>query len=238
MDKIRQELIKYRDSNHISMSEVARRVGMLSQTLSSFSRGYGITYKNFVKLSQFLGYEDPSEFVRFFPGDKDLSGTKIGYWDVLFPAFVKKGNIYYRCRCICGREKNVWGFNLQHGRSASCGCRRTENENDEQKLGRDIGRALVTSITGRGLSPCYMKEESNKNSKSGVRGVCPHKGRWRATITVKRKQINLGIHEKIEDAIAARKAAEEKYHRPLAEKVNKIKKEFNNGNATTKNKHR
>lgn len=46
---------------------------------------------------------------------------------------------------------------------------------------------------------------------SGYRGVCPSKGKWRATIGHKGKQIYLGEYENIEDAIAARKEGEEKY---------------------------
>lgn len=233
MDKIRQELIKYQDDHHMSMSEIARSLGILSQTLSRFSRGFGMNYNNFVKLSNFLGYKDSSEIISLFLGDKNLSETEIGHWHILFPVFIKNHHLHYRCRCICGNEKNVLAKDLQKGRSSSCGCRRNDNESAGQKSGRDMGRILLTSINAHGLSPTYLKEEANKNSKSGIRGVCPHKNHWRASITVNRKQIDLGIYEKIEDAIAARKAAEEKYHRPLAEKVDKIKKEFKNGNKTT-----
>lgn len=53
----------------------------------------------------------------------------------------------------------------------------------------------------------------NRNSTSGVRGVSwsPKLGKWRAHIVIDRKQIHLGIYEKKEDAIEARRAAEARY---------------------------
>jgi len=50
------------------------------------------------------------------------------------------------------------------------------------------------------------------NNTSGVTGVSPQKGKWIANIKVNRKQIRLGLFEKFEDAVAARKAAEKEYN--------------------------
>lgn len=49
---------------------------------------------------------------------------------------------------------------------------------------------------------------------SGVKGVCwlAAKSRWRATITVNRREIRLGQFRTLEDAKAARKSAEAEYH--------------------------
>lgn len=33
---------------------------------------------------------------------------------------------YYRCRCACGKEKNVFAYNLTTGISMSCGCLRRD----------------------------------------------------------------------------------------------------------------
>jgi len=53
----------------------------------------------------------------------------------------------------------------------------------------------------------------NQNNKSGACGVSWRKdrNRWKATINLNRKQIYLGIYETKEEAIKARKAAENKY---------------------------
>lgn len=57
-----------------------------------------------------------------------------------------------------------------------------------------------------------------RNNTSGCTGVVRQpNGKWHATITVNRKVIGLGAYEDINDAIKARKEAEEKYFKPLLE---------------------
>ena len=65
-----------------------------------------------------------------------------------------------------------------------------------------------------------IRRRIQKNNTSGVRGVQwyePSK-KWRAVIGVNKKTIHLGYFENKKDAVAARKAAEEKYHAPLLKK--------------------
>lgn len=50
-----------------------------------------------------------------------------------------------------------------------------------------------------------------KNNKSGVMGVCFSKGRYRSTITVDYKRVELGFFDDFFDAVCARKSAERKY---------------------------
>lgn len=56
--------------------------------------------------------------------------------------------------------------------------------------------------------------KNKPNSQSGVMGVCWHKAysKWRSRIVINGKEIHLGYFENLEDAIKARKEAEEKYH--------------------------
>lgn len=51
---------------------------------------------------------------------------------------------------------------------------------------------------------------TSKNSKSGCRGVCwrSREGKWRAYITHLGKRIELGLYSNLDDAISARKSAE------------------------------
>jgi hypothetical protein len=97
----------------------------------------------------------------------------------------------------------------------------------------DIGYAPSSkhSLDRIDVNGCYCKENcrwttrtvqsinqriSSKN-KSGTRGVhwCKKRKKWCAAIRVNYKHINLGSFSNIEDAIAARKEAEEIYHQPL-----------------------
>lgn len=58
-------------------------------------------------------------------------------------------------------------------------------------------------------------------SFSGVRGVSYHKssGKWHAKIGIDDKKISLGYYTNIDDAISARKLAEEKYFKPILDKA-------------------
>ena len=58
-----------------------------------------------------------------------------------------------------------------------------------------------------------MNKGKQKNNTSGIVGVGWHKatGKWAAYITVNKKQIHLGLFDKKEDAVKARKEAENKY---------------------------
>lgn len=64
------------------------------------------------------------------------------------------------------------------------------------------------------------------HSRSGHTGVCWRENmqKYYAYIMVNRKQISLGLYTELDDAIVARKAAEEKYFRPRQERVDAIKK--------------
>ena len=60
----------------------------------------------------------------------DLTGRTFGYWTVLGPAEKEdKGNKYYHCRCVCGKEYNIPEISLRAGKSKSCGCKDESAEN-------------------------------------------------------------------------------------------------------------
>jgi hypothetical protein len=55
------------------------------------------------------------------------TGTFYGRWTVLGPAGTDRSrNRLYTCRCACGTEKPVLGFQLRSGASLSCGCLQVE----------------------------------------------------------------------------------------------------------------
>ena len=57
-------------------------------------------------------------------------GDVFGYWTVLGPCddpeLSKHRNIFYKCRCVCGKEKNIRAHLLYDGKIRSCGCIRAE----------------------------------------------------------------------------------------------------------------
>ena len=76
----------------------------------------------------------------------DLTGKVYGRLTVLRCTEKKNnhGQLFWRCKCLCGKEKNILGFNLRSGHSASCGCRKAEAGRRNfaaQKVGILNGRA-------------------------------------------------------------------------------------------------
>lgn len=82
-----------------------------------------------------------------------------------------------------------------------------DHKNHNKADNRKENLRIVTS------SKNSMNRKISKNNSSGVTGVCWHKKsqRWVARITVDNHRIELGSFSNFEDAVKARKEAEEKY---------------------------
>jgi len=123
------------------------------------------------------------------------------------------GAYMYNCKCDCGNECIVRSGNLVHGTTRSCGCLVHESvlnnrEYAYEKLQKD------NYIEGTSVH-AIKRIEPIKSNKSGVTGVSFDKSRqkWLAQIIFKGKHYHLGRYDKKEDAINARKDAEEKLHK-------------------------
>lgn len=138
------------------------------------------------------------------------------------------------CRCSCGTVKKMFLSTVISGRSKSCGCKRNAGHEEESEKAMAAGRAYKKTFTAEGLTVMYLGKKVNKNSSTGITGVGIYRNArtgeemYRAYITVKRKQIALGLYRDINDAIAARKAAEEKYFEPLQEKADALREKIKN----------
>lgn len=151
-------------------------------------------------------------------------GTKFGYWTVIEPPDVCRHD-YVRCRCICGKEKMIYVYNLLQGKSLSCGCKRKEGDS----LVLEDGRKLTAKVQREHVAIKYagFGREINRNNSTGVPGVSVFRnGRYRAYISIGKKQIHLGFFDKLDDAKAARKAAEKRYFADRQEKADAIKKKL------------
>jgi hypothetical protein len=107
---------------------------------------------------------------------------------------------------------HVYGYSLIHGHYRSCGCKRDEK--------RDAGaRNHIKADSLDGTRKSALKAKLHKGNKSGHKGVTwlISRNKWRAYIGYKGKQISLGYFDKKEDAVKARKKAEEEYHKPHLE---------------------
>lgn len=104
------------------------------------------------------------------------------------------------CKCTCEKMIEVRAGNLKSGNTASCGhCKYVES-------------AQKDCIAGTRLSSLNAK--LSKANNSGYKGVyyIGKRHRWRAEICFQGKRYYLGYFEKMEDAVSARKKAENRLH--------------------------
>ena len=120
----------------------------------------------------------------------DLTGQRFGKLTVLRPAENIGRLTSWVCRCDCGRETVVKTDHLRSGFIRACG--------------RESGACMAM----------LQRETARKNNTSGVSGVewLSREQRWKATICVKRRRYYLGEYDNFEDAVRARKQAEETLH--------------------------
>lgn len=144
----------------------------------------------------------------------DLTDQKFGELYVIGLSHQRgtNGTRLWECRCSCTNVVYLLGASLRAGYYKSCGCLRDDKRDDGVKK-------HITADQIAGTRKTALKAKLHKDNKSGHKGVRFNEDRqkWTAHIGFKGKQINLGYFIKKEDAIAARQAAEEKYHKPILE---------------------
>ena len=116
----------------------------------------------------------------------DLTGQCVGRWTVLARAPSDR-YARWRCRCVCGREKNVIEANLLRKLTLGCGCHRGHVTHGHSCRGRTRTyraweamkrRVLVPSCTdfprygGRGISICARWRSSFAQFLADM-GECP-----------------------------------------------------------------
>lgn len=146
---------------------------------------------------------------------KNIVGQRFGKLVVL----EELGNRRVLCKCDCGTVKNINKSHLLNGDIQSCGCLLA-------KSGVNNSKPFLSDKTNVSMLMSAVKNSNpQKNSKSGVRGVCwdKRKNKWRANIGFKGQKIELGYFETIAEATAARKLAEEQYYKPTIEEWKKEK---------------
>ncbi len=135
----------------------------------------------------------------------NLTGQRFGKLTVIAPAENIGDKTAWRCRCDCGRETVTTTSRLRAGHTRSCGCKNGSG-------GPRVALGL-TYIDGTCVEMLAAKTVRSNNT-SGVPGVdwWASKGRWRAAICFKGKRYYLGSYSRFEDAVKARKRAEEELH--------------------------
>lgn len=119
------------------------------------------------------------------------------------PSYVNSERIMARCLCDCGKETTILWARIKSGRSKTCGHDRDKILNDGQNINRS-GKMDGTNVYS-------FNQKLSKNNTSGAKGVSyvSKMNKYRAYITFRRKQYSLGCYDTVNDALTARKIAEE-----------------------------
>lgn len=133
------------------------------------------------------------------------------------------GSVIWECLCSCGKLKDVSSHNLERSGVRSCGC--LASEIHSKSMNKAIKAHLAKHIVEGTNIQVIGNTKLMPSNTSGYTGVKWEKRRnlWLAEIQFKSKIYYLGRYKKKEDAIAARKEAEEKYHKSFLDWYNKIK---------------
>lgn len=152
----------------------------------------------------------------------DLVGKRFGRLTVISDAD-RKGWVV--CRCDCGNryETRAECLTRKKNNVVSCGCYRNEVVSVTGK--RTIGKnsaPLHEEMRRYGTNwRSLIKQEPYKNNKSGHKGVWydPVRGVYYAYLSFRKKKYNLGCYKNIQDAINARKEAEENIYAPFIAEI-------------------
>lgn len=132
----------------------------------------------------------------------DIAGQRFGRLTAVYPTKKRGrgGSVVWHCRCECGKEIDASYNDLMYSNLKSCGCQKKEHD---QKL-----PSFLIHVDGTSVDMLKSKKIPTDNT-TGYKGVYLVRGKYIAKIVFQKKQYFLGTYEKIEDAAAARKQAEE-----------------------------
>lgn len=157
----------------------------------------------------------------------DLTGQKFGRLTAIRPTEKRDsgGSIIWECCCECGNTAEVSQINLKRGTTKSCGCLAKETK---EEIGKEAFKDNISNkfVDGTNIDFPEGKRGLMATNKSGATGVCWNKNskRWVAQINFKGERYFLGQYLEKEDAIKARKEAEEKLYKPFIEEHKKENK--------------
>ncbi|MDE3750584.1 hypothetical protein [Pediococcus pentosaceus] len=147
----------------------------------------------------------------------DLTGKIFGRLKVIKVALNKSkssNNTYWLCKCICGNIIEADGYRLRKGSVKSCGCLRKEKSTVQIRtniatLNRMGNNSSLKDAKG---NPIQSIKIGARNT-SGVIGVSfdNYTQRWLARMMVKGTLVLNASFNNFNDAVEARREAEEKY---------------------------
>ena len=140
---------------------------------------------------------------------KDIRQRRFGRLTAIEPVAEKSvdGSISWRCICECGNETVVSSNHLLQNHTTSCGC-----------WSKEVFGQGKTHVEGTCIEILFSSKV-RANNTSGRTGVHKKRDRWIAYITVGQKFYWLGSYDNYDEAVAARKKAEDEWKMKLSEYV-------------------
>ena len=144
----------------------------------------------------------------------DLAGKHFGKLTVVRRDGSMGSNAMWECTCDCGGEIKTSSGQLMQGSTKSCGCL-------QANIGENVQKYINENLMVDGVFIAILKSKIRNDNNTGIKGVFPVKRKnsikYRASIGISNKQYHLGYFDTVEEAAAARRAGEEKYHQPYLE---------------------
>lgn len=130
---------------------------------------------------------------------KDITGQRFGQLTALNPTEKRiGGSVVWNCKCDCGKLCEASYNELKAGNQRSCGCLR----NILQPPPAFQWESMTEEI--------YRQRRVRSDNTTGYTGVQKTRnGNWHAFITVNKQTYHLGTYSEIQQAVLARRKAEE-----------------------------
>ena len=144
---------------------------------------------------------------------KDISNRRFGRLLAICPTEERagSGSVVWECRCDCGNTAFYSVNELNTGNVRSCGCLYRDTRTDGTKNRNDF-------IDNTNISILVAAKKPRADNTSGVTGVYLNKdNKWIAYLSYKKKRYYLGTFNEKNDAVKARRRAEETFHNPMIE---------------------
>lgn len=151
----------------------------------------------------------------------NLIGRKFGRLEVIANAN-NKG--YVVCKCDCGNICTIRADCLTRKKhQVSCGCYRREIARiTGSRVIHQNSKGRLEKIAKYGTNiSAILKDTPNANNKSGYKGVWYNaaRGVYESYISFGGKKHNLGCYRNLQDAVKARKVAEDRYFKPIIDAI-------------------
>lgn len=141
----------------------------------------------------------------------DLTGRQYDDLTVMGKAETNKKGRYWSCKCVCGNETTVKQSDLKNRLVTSCG-HEGQTETDERPVKKIIVKPVEKTAVKKEPAKSSAKKAAGGTGHVGVSKVELKSGtRYKANISVDGKKKYLGTFTTLEEAVAARKEAEELY---------------------------